>query len=59
MQIAKERVDETEKEVKITRETVYINWNDLLMPMVGMKRLEKALVEGFLQVSIVHDSNNP
>jgi len=55
MQIAKERVDETEKEVKITRETVYINWNDLLMPMVGMKRLEKALVEGFLQVSIVHD----
>jgi hypothetical protein len=25
MQIAKERVDETEKEVKITRETVYIN----------------------------------
>ena len=58
MQIAKERVDETEK-LKSLEKTVYINCNDLLMPMVGMKRLEKSMAESSLQVTILHDSNNP
>ena len=55
MQIAKERVDETEKEVKIARENCLYQ----LKRFIDTYGWDEMARKGSLQVTILHDSNNP